>query len=299
MNLSDNPDEYETQPSDTAPTENAEISKAFDVLKQAMHEDPAYAWSWHCNLAMSAFDAGTPHDIANQGAVRFMQLAFGVDTSAFKEYKDLETQWKTNIMNVPKVKLALCAHFTDLPETFQQETQLMVTPLPDSFWNTPTHLVDRALCETDETLRQFIPYIVLKNSETGQVFTYSRGQGSEEARLRGNLSIGLGGHMDELVPEGMSLRTWCDMEAHRELREEAGVTQMLNLEYVGLLCDPTNEVGRVHLGLLAIVTVTPDVISTLEHGVIEHGTWASPEDLMTHAYERLENWSKAAVASLV
>ncbi len=298
MNLSDNPDDCETQPSDNAPTRNTEISKAFDVLKQAMHEDQAYAWSWHCNLAMSAFDAGTPHDIANQGAVRFMQLAFGVDTSAFKEYKDLETQWNTK-MTPPKVKLALCANLTDLPETFQKETQLSVTPLPESFWNTETFLVDRALCETDETLRQFIPYIVLKNAETGQVFTYSRGQGSEEARLRGNLSIGLGGHMDELAPEGMSLRTWCDMEAHRELKEEAGVTQMLNLEYVGLLCDPTNEVGRVHIGLLAIVTVTPDVISTLEHGVIEHGIWESPENLMTHSYERLENWSKAAVAHLV
>lgn len=54
--------------------------EAFDTLKQAIQEDSEYAWSWHCNIAMMAKDAGASHKVGNDGAARFMQLCFGVDT---------------------------------------------------------------------------------------------------------------------------------------------------------------------------------------------------------------------------
>ena len=49
-------------------------------LCQALRDDMDYAWSWHCNIAMTAYEAGCPHDVANEGAARFMQLLAGVDT---------------------------------------------------------------------------------------------------------------------------------------------------------------------------------------------------------------------------
>lgn len=57
------------------------IRAAFEVLKDAMRDDPGYAWSWHCNIAMAAIDEGAPHDSGNAAAARFMQMCFGVDTS--------------------------------------------------------------------------------------------------------------------------------------------------------------------------------------------------------------------------
>ena len=57
------------------------IQAAFDILKSAMRDDPAYAWSWHCNIAMASIDEGAPHDSGNAAAARFMQMCFGVDTS--------------------------------------------------------------------------------------------------------------------------------------------------------------------------------------------------------------------------
>lgn len=33
------------------------MSVPFDEIKNAVGSDPSYAWSWHCNLAMSALDA--------------------------------------------------------------------------------------------------------------------------------------------------------------------------------------------------------------------------------------------------
>jgi hypothetical protein len=57
------------------------IEAAFGILQSAMRDDPSYAWSWHCNIAVSMQDEGAPHDSANAGAARFMQLCFGVDTT--------------------------------------------------------------------------------------------------------------------------------------------------------------------------------------------------------------------------
>jgi hypothetical protein len=68
-----------------SPNQGSAISKyvpaAFDVVRRGMQSDTDYAWSWHCNLAMSMVDAGCDHKIANEGAVRFMRTCFDVDTS--------------------------------------------------------------------------------------------------------------------------------------------------------------------------------------------------------------------------
>jgi len=50
------------------------------VLKKAMKKDSDYAHSWHCNIACMAQDAGADYDVSNEGASRFIKLAFDVDT---------------------------------------------------------------------------------------------------------------------------------------------------------------------------------------------------------------------------
>jgi hypothetical protein len=59
-------------------------------LTAAMRNDMDYAWGWHCNIAMAAFDAGCPHDVANEGAARFMQLLAGVDTRQHAGFADTQ-----------------------------------------------------------------------------------------------------------------------------------------------------------------------------------------------------------------
>lgn len=291
----------------TTPAEVANryvVASPFSALRQAIKSDADYAWSWHCNVAMSFVDEGVSHETANRGAARFMYSAFDVNTALFGHFTNMEKHWKQTAMKTTetppavKVKNALCCELASLPPAFQNAVALSVIEITEDFWNIETKLVDRALCETDETLRQFIPYIVLHNPVDHTYFTYSRGQGSAEARLRGNLSVGLGGHMDELVPDGCTFKSWCLAEGQRELEEEAGITAMLLTDgFDGLLCDPTNPVGRVHVGLLAVVSVNPNIISTLEADVIEHGEWLTLTQLDAAA-ARLEGWSLATVAYL-
>jgi len=74
-------------------------------LVGVMEKDQDYAWAWHCNLAMSFYDAFndvrddishlSQHEIGNRGAANFMTLLFGIDTTKFAEFKDLEEQWNS------------------------------------------------------------------------------------------------------------------------------------------------------------------------------------------------------------
>lgn len=57
-----------------------DVGEAFITIQDAIRADKEYAWAWHCNIAMAAYDEGVPHDDANKIANRFMQMAFGVDT---------------------------------------------------------------------------------------------------------------------------------------------------------------------------------------------------------------------------
>ena len=52
--------------------EKTEAGKAIETLSAQMKSDPGYAWSWHCNLAMLAVDAGAKHGAANKRAAQFM-----------------------------------------------------------------------------------------------------------------------------------------------------------------------------------------------------------------------------------
>ena len=294
---------------ETAKAEKQSDTSVYDalaVIRDAIKLDSSYAWSWQCNLAMSFVDAGGEHKTANEGAARFMRSLFNVDTTTCKEYVELESRWaeQTAAAGEPTTapvaaRPALCAPMLRLPGSFRNAAKgcsLSAMPLPDLFWETPTFIVDRADCETDETMRQLIPYIVLRNPVDNTFFTYSRGKGGAEARLLGKLSIGLGGHIDGDVPENLDLKEWCTLEAERELKEEAGISTALAINFTVLLCDQTNAVGRVHIGLLAIVNVDPSVIATLEADVIENGTWLTREDLIFES--RLENWSVASVPFL-
>lgn len=59
----------------------SDVAEAFSRIAQAMQADFNYAWSWHCNIAMSSHDEGMEIKAANRAAARFMKLCFDVDTS--------------------------------------------------------------------------------------------------------------------------------------------------------------------------------------------------------------------------
>jgi len=55
---------------------------ALMIMNEAFSKDQDYARSWHDNLSMAFQDAGCERTIAQDGASRFMKLAFGVEINA-------------------------------------------------------------------------------------------------------------------------------------------------------------------------------------------------------------------------
>lgn len=274
------------------------VQHAFSIIKKAMANDPGYAWTWQCNLAMLIQDAAGADKVTNQRAneyaAQFMKNAFEVDVTASDEYKTMATQWAAANN---KVKMALCIATSDLPQFIEDERNTL--PIPEAFWNLPLELADRRFCESDPTKQQLLPYIVAVNQHE-KIFCYSRGNSGTEKRLVGNKSIGLGGHVDDVPQFDMSLYSWLQDEAEREVLEEVGLKPLAALEFVNLLVDRTNSVGRVHLGLLAIAHVdVPETGVAAEEGHIEKGEWLTVAELQELAKNgELENWSAMALEQL-
>jgi len=70
--------DYEPAPA-TELREQEPVPAAMKTVIQAMQQDPDYAWSWHCNIAMAFVDAGGDHYTGNQGAARFMKMLANVE----------------------------------------------------------------------------------------------------------------------------------------------------------------------------------------------------------------------------
>lgn len=63
-----------------ATTEESRLRGLFAALKAAIHDDPEYAWAWHCNLAVPIMDAANvAHLPANQAAALIMAQMFDYD----------------------------------------------------------------------------------------------------------------------------------------------------------------------------------------------------------------------------
>lgn len=97
-----------------------EIKQALDTLKLAFKNDPEYAWSWHCNIAMPMYDSfafnGTnsiTYFEANVAAARIMHHLFNVDMVQNQLYINC-IKSHTQI-NAPEIKIV-----DDSPEAYEQ-----------------------------------------------------------------------------------------------------------------------------------------------------------------------------------
>ena len=57
------------------------VTGAMQTLIETLKADPEYAWAWHCNVAMAAFDEGLSHYAANKAAARFLSWLAQIDTT--------------------------------------------------------------------------------------------------------------------------------------------------------------------------------------------------------------------------
>ncbi|MCQ9353555.1 NUDIX domain-containing protein, partial [Corynebacterium sp. 209RC1] len=149
--------------------------------------------------------------------------------------------------------------------------------------------------EEDPSYKQLISYCILEN-ENGDLLVYERLSGGGEARLHGQGSIGVGGHMND-VPDAQTINDLIIVNASRELEEEVGlhVTSASQLEHVGFINDDSNEVGKVHIGIVFKVKVKANDIEVKETDTLKI-EWESLEDI--NDLNQFESWSALILQDL-
>lgn len=153
--------------------------------------------------------------------------------------------------------------------------------------------------ERNPDYKQLIPYVVLRRG-ANQIFTYKRLGAGGETRLNGNISFGVGGHMNKLGGSTFGVELVHNM--YRELNEEVimdGVLAAPEAQILGIINDDSNAVGEVHLGILIEVYLPDDANVYVRETDKLEGFWATLDDLKNTEYnDHLENWSKMSIGVL-
>jgi predicted NUDIX family phosphoesterase len=125
-----------------------------------------------------------------------------------------------------------------------------------------------------------------------------RGGGSGEKRLAAKGSIGIGGHINDTDHAAASLdKDTYTTGVEREINEELNLTGTHRQEILGLINDDSNEVGRVHLGVVHLFTLESDEVTSAEDNITGL-RFLTLEELAAER-ERLETWSQICLDGLL
>jgi predicted NUDIX family phosphoesterase len=141
--------------------------------------------------------------------------------------------------------------------------------------------VPRPDAETDRSIKQIIPYLVLADGV--RIFLMKRTRAGGDERLHDLYTIGVGGHLnpgDGGIVGGLA----------REWREELDADFRPDFEFVGLLNDDTVDVGVHHLGVVYLADAAGRPVKIRE----THKLSGSFEemDAVRAVYDRMETWSQ-------
>ena len=139
----------------------------------------------------------------------------------------------------------------------------------------------RSTAEVDSTLKQVIPYLVLRDGQ--RWFLMRRTKAGADARLHDRWSIGVGGHLnpgDGDVPGGL----------RREWSEELVADFVPDFTPVGLLNDDTTPVGAVHIGIVYVADAAGRPVEIRETEKLV-GTFVTTADVAA-VRDSMETWSR-------
>ncbi len=148
--------------------------------------------------------------------------------------------------------------------------------------------VARPAAETDRSLKQIIPYLVLRDGD--RIFLMKRTRAGGDARLHDLYSIGVGGHLNP--GDG-----WLTGGLAREWREELEADFVPDFEFFGLLNDDTVDVGVHHMGVVYLADAAGRAVSIRETEKL--GGSFETMSVVRAAYDSMETWSQLVLDAIV
>jgi len=154
-------------------------------------------------------------------------------------------------------------------------------------------ILDRDLAEYDPEWRQVIPYQIVQNynAHPAEYLLMQRTKKQTEERLHEKLSLGIGGHINPIDDTTKSIIT---SNMLREREEEISI-DVYTESLLGVIACDTNEVDRVHLGLVFMLGCRANFEIREKENMTAH--WARLLEI-TDAYFKLERWSQLVVTYL-
>jgi predicted NUDIX family phosphoesterase len=145
-------------------------------------------------------------------------------------------------------------------------------------------VMDRDKAETNPKFKQIIPYCMIVNEEN-KFLVFERGKTGGESRLVGRLSLGIGGHLGctELNYEDGLMR---------ELEEELSKLHVTSSKLIGFLNDDSDEVGKVHFGVVHLFFINGKVKALEE--CIKNPQFLTAEEVKKRIVD-FENWSQILI----
>ena len=157
--------------------------------------------------------------------------------------------------------------------------------------------MDRAAAEEDPSFKQIIPYALFHHN--GHYLHYTRGKSGGESRLHAQGSVGVGGHINPVDERADPLgRETYLAGVEREIDEELNISGGHKNRIVALLNDDSNDVGKVHLGVVHIFDLDSNEVTSAEDS-LANLSFQSSADLKGKLYPSLETWSQFCIDELV
>ena len=156
--------------------------------------------------------------------------------------------------------------------------------------------MDRAAAEEDPSHKQVIPYCIFRCGS--RILHYTRGKAGGESRLHAKISVGVGGHVNPIdMGEGRTGAGAYHAAVTREIEEELDLPGTHSHRIIALLNDESNLVGQVHLGIVHLVDLPSEEVSSREDALTDLG-FSELSYLLGDGYERLETWSQFCIRYL-
>jgi len=169
--------------------------------------------------------------------------------------------------------------------------------LPKIFAQGVPRFMARPQAEKDPSHKQIIPYVIMACD--GKYLSYVRGTRAGEARLVGNRSIGIGGHInpgDDMPLFNTDFYETYLAAVEREVAEEVSVETTHTDRIVALLNDDSNEVGSVHLGIVHYWVLNEPKVSKREQMITRMDFKTLAE--LQKVRDTMETWSGLCVDGL-
>lgn len=156
--------------------------------------------------------------------------------------------------------------------------------------------IDRAAAEEDPSHKQIIPYCIFRCGD--RVLHYTRGKAGGESRLHAKISVGVGGHVNPVdMDGGKTGAATYHAAVTREIEEELDLPEDHEHRIIALLNDDSNPVGQVHLGIVHLIDLKSDAVSSREDALTDLG-FTPLAELNGPMFERLETWSQFCIRHL-